>query len=92
MAPPNNNFNDDNATKPEIKNDDKKGEEKLMSWEAPKAQGLYDPQNEHDACGVGFIVSIDGNRSHKVCMSQLDLFTQIILKISIINYACCATP
>lgn len=32
----------------------------------PPAQGLYDPQNEHEACGVGFIVAIDGKRSHKV--------------------------
>lgn len=40
--------------------------EKRMDWELPVAQGLYDPQNEHDACGVGFIVAIDGRRSHKV--------------------------
>ena len=39
---------------------------KLMDWEAPKAQGLYDPQQEHEACGVGFIVAIDGKRNHKV--------------------------
>jgi glutamate synthase (NADH) len=37
-----------------------------MDWEAPVAQGLYDPLNEHEACGVGFIVAIDGKRSHKV--------------------------
>lgn len=36
-------------------------------WEGPAAQGLYDPANEHEACGVGFIVAIDGKRSHKVC-------------------------
>lgn len=41
-------------------------EDDSMSWELPKAQGLYDPQNEHEACGVGFIVAIDGRRSHKV--------------------------
>jgi len=35
-------------------------------WEGPPAAGLYDPTNEKDACGVGFIVSIDGVRSHKV--------------------------
>lgn len=35
-------------------------------WGLPKKQGLYDPENEHDACGVGFIVAIDGKRSHKV--------------------------
>lgn len=42
-------------------------ESEQMSWELPKAQGLYDPRNEHEACGVGFIVAIDGRRSHKVC-------------------------
>jgi hypothetical protein len=35
-------------------------------WSLPQKQGLYDPALEHDACGVGFIVAIDGNRSHKV--------------------------
>ena len=27
-------------------------------------EGLYNPDNEHDACGVGFVVQIDGDRSH----------------------------
>jgi glutamate synthase domain-containing protein 2/glutamate synthase domain-containing protein 1/glutamate synthase domain-containing protein 3 len=31
-----------------------------------KKQGLYDPSNEHDACGVGFVVNIDGKRDHKI--------------------------
>lgn len=35
-------------------------------WKIPIKQGLYDPQNEHEACGVGFIVAIDGKKSHKV--------------------------
>jgi len=30
------------------------------------AQGLYDPANEHDACGVGFIAHIKGNKSHAI--------------------------
>jgi len=29
-------------------------------------QGLYDRANEHDACGVGFVVNIDGRRSHDI--------------------------
>lgn len=37
-----------------------------MEWEGPPKQGLYDPQNEHEACGVGFVVAIDGKRTHKV--------------------------
>ncbi|HEX7648538.1 MAG TPA: glutamate synthase central domain-containing protein, partial [Noviherbaspirillum sp.] len=30
------------------------------------AQGLYDPTNEHDACGVGFIAHIKGKKSHSI--------------------------
>ena len=32
----------------------------------PVKQGLYDPANEHDACGVGFIANIKGVRSHSI--------------------------
>ncbi|MEW9804393.1 glutamate synthase large subunit [Mesorhizobium sp. ZMM04-5] len=32
----------------------------------PEAQGLYDPRNEHDACGVGFIAQMKGVKSHKI--------------------------
>lgn len=57
---------------------------KLMDWEPPKAQGLYDPQNEHEACGVGFIVAIDGKRNHKVgeaanCVTVMSI---IIIKLA----------
>jgi len=31
-----------------------------------QAQGLYDPKNEHDACGVGFIAHIKGQKSHSI--------------------------
>ncbi|TIT20166.1 MAG: glutamate synthase large subunit [Mesorhizobium sp.] len=30
------------------------------------AHGLYDPRNEHDACGVGFIVNMKGVKSHQI--------------------------
>jgi glutamate synthase (NADPH/NADH) large chain len=30
------------------------------------AQGLYDPANEHDACGVGFVAHIKGQKSHSI--------------------------
>jgi len=36
------------------------------SWRLPEAEGLYDPAQEKDACGVGFIVHIDGSTSHQV--------------------------
>lgn len=36
------------------------------SWQAPPKQGLYDPQFEREACGVGFIAAIDGKRQNKI--------------------------
>ena len=32
----------------------------------PERQGLYDPANEHDACGVGFVAHIKGQKSHSI--------------------------
>jgi glutamate synthase domain-containing protein 1 len=32
----------------------------------PEEVGLYCPDREKDACGVGFIVNIDGHSSNKV--------------------------
>ncbi len=32
----------------------------------PRAQGLYDPRFEHDACGVNFVVDLRGRASHRI--------------------------
>jgi glutamate synthase (ferredoxin) len=37
----------------------------------PPKQGLYDPQFEHDSCGVGFIVNIKGRKSHAIVRQAL---------------------
>ena len=37
----------------------------------PVAHGLYDPKNEHDACGVGFIASIRNEATHKIISDGL---------------------
>ncbi|WP_246001779.1 glutamate synthase large subunit [Allorhizocola rhizosphaerae] len=37
----------------------------------PFAQGLYDPANEHDACGVAFVVDARGRRSHAIVEAGL---------------------
>ncbi len=37
----------------------------------PPKQGLYDPENEHESCGVGFIVNIKGHRSHQIVSDGL---------------------
>ena len=34
--------------------------------------GLYDPQNEHDACGVGFIAAIDGKPRRSIVEAGID--------------------
>lgn len=42
------------------------GPEPWEQWNGPSENGLYNPELEKDACGVGFIVSIEGTPSHKV--------------------------
>ena len=37
----------------------------------PPKQGLYDPQYEHESCGVGFVVNIKGQKSHKIIRDAL---------------------
>lgn len=37
----------------------------------PKAQNLYNPQFEHDACGIGCITQIDGLKSHSIVADAL---------------------
>ena len=36
-----------------------------------KKVGLYDPKNEHDACGLGFIANIKGKKSHSIIQDGL---------------------
>ena len=43
----------------------------------PPAQGLYDPANEHDACGVGFIAHIKGRKSHEIVEQGLQLLKNL---------------
>ena len=46
-------------------------------WQAPAAQGLYEPRNEHDACGVGFIVSIKAEASHDIVLKGLEILVNL---------------
>lgn len=43
----------------------------------PQKQGLYDPQFEHDACGVGFIVHMKGNKSHEIVEQALTILLNL---------------
>ncbi|HMX62533.1 MAG TPA: hypothetical protein PKD58_05655, partial [Candidatus Sumerlaeota bacterium] len=32
----------------------------------PAPIGLYNPEHEHDACGIGFVANIGGERTHEI--------------------------
>ena len=52
----------------------------------PEKQGLYDPANEKDACGVGFVANIKGVPSHQIMLdayhinSRMDIAAVAALK------------
>jgi glutamate synthase (NADPH/NADH) large chain len=43
----------------------------------PESQGLYDPRNEHDACGVGFVANIKGRKSHDIVRRGLQILLNL---------------
>jgi glutamate synthase (NADPH) large chain len=44
---------------------------------APGGQGLYDPANEHDACGVGFVVDMKGRRSNQIVKNAIQVLLNL---------------
>ena len=42
-----------------------------------QSQGLYDPANEHDACGVGFVAHIKGQKSHAIVGQALKILENL---------------
>ena len=49
----------------------------MTQFERPEQQGLYNPKNEHDACGVGFVANIHGNKSHAIVAQGLQILTNL---------------
>ncbi|MGL5926199.1 glutamate synthase large subunit [Chroococcidiopsis sp.] len=49
----------------------------MNSNQLPPKQGLYDPQFEHDACGVGFIVHMKGKQSHEIVEQALTILLNL---------------
>lgn len=43
----------------------------------PKKQGLYDPQFEHDNCGIGCLVNIKGKKSHKIVNDAIEILKNL---------------
>ncbi len=43
----------------------------------PEEEGLYDPRFEHDACGVGFVAHLKGEKSHNIVQKGLELLLNL---------------
>ena len=43
----------------------------------PRPQGLYSPLNEHDACGMGLVASIRGEKSHEIIRKGLEVLINL---------------
>jgi glutamate synthase (NADPH) large chain len=43
----------------------------------PKEQGLYNPNNEHDSCGIGFVTQIKGIKSHDIVRKGLEVLVNM---------------
>ena len=42
-----------------------------------KKQGLYDPFYEHDSCGVGFVVNVNGERSNQIVADGITILKNL---------------
>lgn len=49
----------------------------MKNFGLPPKQGLYDPQFERDACGIGFVVDIKGNKSHDIIRQALTILMNL---------------
>ena len=43
----------------------------------PRAQGLYDPRYEHDACGLGFVAELNHQPSHDIVEKGLEILRRL---------------
>jgi glutamate synthase domain-containing protein 1 len=43
----------------------------------PQKQGLYNPRNEHDACGIGFVAHIKGKPTHEIVRQALNVLCNL---------------
>ena len=49
----------------------------MNSIRFPSKQGLYDPQFEHDSCGVGFVCNISGKKSHDIVKKGIEVLERL---------------
>lgn len=51
--------------------------EQRVSTGLPAPQGLYDPGNERDACGIGFVADIKGRKSHDIITKGIQILLNL---------------
>lgn len=49
----------------------------MQQFKQPNKQGLYDPKFEHDACGIGFIASLNGEASHSTVKQGISMLRRL---------------
>ena len=50
---------------------------KTKAIDLPQPEGFYNPEQEHDACGLGFVVHMKGNKSHQIVLNGIQLLTNL---------------
>src|SRR6202046_2874673 len=56
---------------------DKRQEKYYPNVGIPEAQGLYRPEQEHDACGLGFVANIEGHKSHDIVLKRIQILANL---------------
>ena len=51
--------------------------ENSVSTGLPAAQGLYDPRQEHDACGIGFVANVKGQKTHDIIVKGIQVLINL---------------
>jgi glutamate synthase domain-containing protein 2/glutamate synthase domain-containing protein 1/glutamate synthase domain-containing protein 3 len=49
----------------------------MTRTQLPEAQGLYDPANEHDSCGVGFLADLQGRKTHEIVSGAIQILANL---------------
>ncbi|MCW8849564.1 MAG: glutamate synthase subunit alpha, partial [Melioribacteraceae bacterium] len=49
----------------------------LKSKSTPQSIGMYNPEFEHDACGLGFVANIKGEKSHEIVLNGIEILENL---------------
>ena len=55
----------------------RRGEVPYPFLSIPRAQGLYSPRHEHDACGIGFVANLEGHKSHDIVLKGVQILINL---------------